>query len=54
MVVETRPTIYYIALDGKDSNSGTSSAPWATFAKARNCLKPGDGLFIKEGIYYQK
>ncbi|MBA4374489.1 MAG: hypothetical protein C0402_16690 [Thermodesulfovibrio sp.] len=44
---------YYVAVDGSDSSSGTSSAPFGTFTKAMGVLKAGDTLLIKDGTYHQ-
>ena len=37
---------YYVSTTGKDTNTGTSSAPFRTFAKAVSVLKPGDTLQV--------
>lgn len=42
---------YYVSLTGNDSNSGTLSAPFKTFARAVKPLKPGDTLYIRGGIW---
>jgi parallel beta-helix repeat protein len=44
---------YYVALTGKDTNPGTASAPFRTFAKANSVLTPGSTLYIYTGIYNQ-
>ena len=44
---------YYVATNGKDTNSGSSSSPWATFNHAMDTLQPGDTLIIKNGTYNQ-
>jgi hypothetical protein len=45
---------YYVATTGNDSTgTGSSVAPWATFAKAMTVLIPGDTLNIRRGTYYQ-
>jgi hypothetical protein len=36
---------------GSDSESGSSSAPWKTIARANNVLKAGDTVYIKAGTY---
>ena len=38
---------------GSDSNSGTSAAPWATFAHAFGVMTGGQSLFVKAGTYTQ-
>jgi hypothetical protein len=43
---------YYISPSGSDSNNGTSlTTPFKTFAKAFPILKPGDLLYMREGVY---
>lgn len=42
---------YYVATNGKDSNPGTSSAPFRTIAQGVSVLQPGDTLLIREGTY---
>lgn len=43
---------YYISPSGNDSNNGTTlSTPFKTFAKALPILKPGDLLYMREGVY---
>lgn len=45
-------TIYYVAPDGNDLNSGTSlTFPWKTLDKANFVLQPGDTVLIRGGIY---
>ncbi len=51
--VSSWASVYYIAPNGLDDNSGSSSAPWGTFSHAMNLLKPGDTLILKDGTYYQ-
>lgn len=44
---------YYISPTGSDSNSGSSSAPWATFAHANSVVQPGDTVIVENGTYVQ-
>jgi hypothetical protein len=44
---------YYVSLTGRDTNPGTASAPFRTFAKANSVLKPGSTLYIYAGLYDQ-
>lgn len=46
--------VYYVSLTGSDSNPGTASAPFRTFAKANSALAPGSTLYIYAGIYNQQ
>ncbi len=45
---------YYVSLTGSDANSGASSAPFKTFAKAVSVLVPGDTLRIYAGTYTEQ
>ena len=43
---------YFVAVDGRDSNSGTSIAePWRTVGRAAQLMQPGDTCWIREGVY---
>lgn len=42
---------YYVSLTGSDSNPGTLSQPFKTFAKAVKPLRPGDTLYIRGGLW---
>jgi len=45
-------TDYFIAPNGDDASSGTSSGtPWKSFAFAIPELQPGDTLILKDGTY---
>ena len=52
--VKVQAATYYVSLSGSDSNSGTSSSPFKTFAKALKPLKPGDTLYIRAGTWTQQ
>lgn len=45
--------VYYVSATGRDTNPGTSAAPFKTFAKAVSALKPGDTLQVVPGTYYE-
>ena len=47
-------SVYYVSPIGKDTNPGTASAPFATFAKANSVLTPGSTLYIYAGVYNQQ
>lgn len=51
---ESLDTIYYVSTQGNDSNPGTQSAPWKTVQKAANCVKQGDTVYIRGGVYNEK
>src|SRR5687767_15613261 len=44
-------SVYYVSTNGNDSNAGTSSAPFKTFAKATSMLSAGNTLYIQPGTY---
>lgn len=43
--------VYYVSPTGSDTNSGSSTSPFKTFAKAVSILKPGDTLQVTPGTY---
>lgn len=45
------PSVYYVAVDGRDSNPGTKDQPFATVQKAQEAVNPGDTIYIRGGIY---
>lgn len=46
---------YYVATDGSDSNSGTSTtAPFRTIQRAMNVVVPGDNVQIRGGTYREQ
>lgn len=45
---------YYMSVDGKDSNIGNLSLPWATLNKAAATMVAGDTLWIMDGTYYNQ
>jgi len=43
---------YFVAVDGRDSNSGTSiKDPLRTVGRAAQLMQPGDTCWIREGVY---
>jgi hypothetical protein len=46
-----RPTVYYVAKTGSDSNPGTEAEPWLTIQHAADVAQPGDTICIKTGTY---
>jgi hypothetical protein len=43
---------YFVAVDGRDSNSGTSvTEPFRTIDRACQMVQPGDTCWIREGVY---
>jgi hypothetical protein len=47
-------TTYYVSTVGDDTNNGALSMPFKTIQHATNQLSPGDTLYIRDGIYYEK
>jgi hypothetical protein len=43
---------YFVAVDGQDSNSGTSiTEPLRTVGRAAHLMQPGDTCWIRKGLY---
>lgn len=42
---------FYVATSGKDQNSGSGDAPFATIQKAQTAASPGDTVIIRGGTY---
>jgi len=51
LIGEVNATIYYVAPNGNDSNSGSISAPFRTIQRAADIVNPGDMVIVKNGIY---
>ena len=47
------PKVVYVGTTGRDSNSGSSTSPFKTFAQAVSVLAPGDTLQVMPGTYYE-
>jgi hypothetical protein len=46
---------YFVAPDGVDAGKrGTKEAPWRTIAYALKHLKPGNTLYVRGGLYYER
>ncbi len=46
------PATYYLdAINGNDSNPGTSEAPWKTLPKAQSSVSGGDTVIMRNGEY---
>lgn len=48
---EATAATYYVATNGKDSNSGSIDSPWATIQKAADTVSAGDTVIVKDGTY---
>ena len=44
-------TVYYVAVDGKDSNPGTFEYPFRTLSAAVNIAEPSDIIFVRGGVH---
>jgi parallel beta-helix repeat protein len=51
LIGEAATTIYYVALNGSDSNPGTESQPFKTIQKAADIVQADDMVYIMEGTY---
>ena len=47
----TGTTYYLDAVNGSDSNDGSSDQPWQTLGHARATLQDGDGVLLRDGDY---
>jgi len=47
----SRGKAYYVAPTGRDTNPGTSAAPWRTIQKAADTLAPGERVLVRRGVY---
>ncbi len=55
MGISINATIYYVAVDGNDSNTGLSeSTAWKTIKYATNKVVAGDTVYVKAGTYHDK
>src|SRR4051794_4857539 len=48
------PKLFVDPARGNDANAGSEAAPWKTLTHAVRRLKPGDTLYLRGGIYYEK
>lgn len=44
--------VYFVAPNGGDSNSGAESSPFKTISKAVAVAQAGEGIYLREGVYY--
>lgn len=45
------PTIYYVAPNGLDKNTGAIDDPWRTIQHAVDNVNPGDTIMVRSGVY---
>jgi hypothetical protein len=48
------PKRFVDAVRGDDADDGSEKAPWKTLAHALRQLKPGDTLYLRGGVYYER
>jgi hypothetical protein len=46
-----RPSVFYVSLEGEDTNPGSLVRPWRTIQHAVNAVSPGATINVREGIY---
>ena len=49
---EAFSSVYYVAVDGSDSNAGTKEKPFASLNKANDVVRAGDTVWIRGGAFY--
>jgi hypothetical protein len=42
--------ILFVATNGKDGGNGSFASPWRTVTKARDSIKPGDIVYVRDGV----
>ena len=42
--------IYFVATNGKDTNAGSVTSPWASLVHAINTMMPGDTTYVRNGV----
>jgi hypothetical protein len=45
--------VYYVAIGGADTNSGSIAHPWATLKHALSSSGNGDTLYLRKGVYLE-
>jgi hypothetical protein len=46
--------IFFVATNGKDGSNGGFASPWRTITKARDSMKPGDIVYVRDGVSQSK
>ncbi|MBI3822379.1 MAG: hypothetical protein HY289_06835, partial [Planctomycetes bacterium] len=52
--LEKGPTFFVDPVKGDDQNDGSEAKPWKSIQHGSNRLKPGDTLYLRGGVYYEK
>lgn len=45
---------WYVAPNGRDANAGTLAAPFATINQTEHVVRPGDTVYVRGGVYYDR
>ena len=48
------PKRFVDAAKGDDAHDGSQAKPWKTLAHSFRQLKPGDTLYLRGGVFYEK
>ena len=48
------PSFFVDAANGDDRNDGSQAKPWRSIQHGANRLKPGETLYLRGGVYYEK
>ena len=46
--------VYFVSLQGSDSNPGTLEAPWRTISKAAKTVPAGSTVYVRGGVYNER
>jgi hypothetical protein len=50
-LAQSTGSVFYVAPNGSNTNSGTLAQPWQTIQKALNTLQPGQKAYVRAGTY---
>ncbi|MEK6233175.1 MAG: hypothetical protein N2C14_00530, partial [Planctomycetales bacterium] len=53
-VLTDGPAFHVDPLRGDDANDGSLEKPWKTIQHGERRLEPGDTLYLRQGVYYEK
>jgi len=54
LVLAQTGSVYYVATDGNDNDSGTEFNPWRTINRAVAQVGPGDTVYVRGGVYNER
>lgn len=54
LLAAAQATEFHVAVNGKDSNSGTQASPLRTIQRAAELTQPGDVVTVHEGVYRER